>query len=432
MESVKHRVVVIGAGSRGKGYADKICEMEDFQVVAVAEPITSRRENMREKHGISPELCFESWEPMMELPRLGDIAIIATMDRDHVAPALAAIEKGYNLLLEKPAGATPEECRRIQRAAEEKGVFVLVCHVLRYTKFFKTLKRIINSGEIGRVMNIQHTECVGNVHQSHSFVRGNWRNSDDTTPMILQKSCHDMDILAWLVGKRCKQVQSFGALTHFTAENAPEGATDYCVEGCPHLDTCPYNAIKLYLDDKNNSWFRTTCTRVANPTDEDVMRAISTTNYGKCVYKCDNNVVDHQVVNMLFEDDIIMTFTMSAFNKGGRSTRVMGTKGELFFEDDLASARFFNFDTRSYEDLPTNEAKVDASINGGHGGGDTGIVAVLYDYINDEIDMKEVSEIGISIENHMLVFAAEESRKTNTVVDIEEYNDRIMGKGFEF
>ena len=424
MESVKHRVVVIGAGSRGKGYADKICEMEDFQVVAVAEPITSRRESMREKHGISPELCFESWEPVMELPRLGDVAIIATMDRDHVAPALAAIEKGYNLLLEKPAGATPEECRRIQRAAEEKGVFVLVCHVLRYTKFFKTLKRIINSGEIGRVMNIQHTECVGNVHQSHSFVRGNWRNSDDTTPMILQKSCHDMDILAWLVGKRCKQVQSFGALTHFTAENAPEGATDYCVEGCPHLDTCPYNAIKLYLDDKNNSWFRTTCTRVANPTDEDVMRAISTTNYGKCVYKCDNNVVDHQVVNMLFEDDIIMTFTMSAFNKGGRSISIMGTKGHLTAAMTDTIIRIYDFETKSVKEIDLNAENTDDSIVGGHGGGDWGIMLALRDLL-EGVPNDSACDIRESCDNHLIAFAAEESRLTGKVVDMDEYFARF-------
>ena len=424
MESRKRRVVVIGAGSRGKGYAEKILDMEDFEVVSVAEPIVSRREYMRTRHGIADELCFESWEPMMELPRLGEIAIIATMDRDHVAPALAAIEKGYNLLLEKPAGATPEECRRIQRAAEEKGVFVLVCHVLRYTKFFKKLKEIIDSGELGRVMNIQHTEGVGNVHQSHSFVRGNWRNSDETTPMILQKSCHDMDILAWLVGKKCKQVQSFGSLSHFTAENAPADAPDYCVQGCPHLDTCPYNAIKLYYDDKDNSWFRTTCTRVASPTDEDVMRAISTTDYGKCVYKCDNNVVDHQVVNLLFEDDIIMTFTMSAFNKGGRSISIMGTKGHLTAEMKDPIIRIYDFETKETKEIDLNASNTDDSIVGGHGGGDRGIMLALRDIMNG-VPNPSVCDIRESCDNHLISFAAEESRITGRVIDLEEYFARF-------
>ena len=424
MNGKKYNVVVIGAGSRGKGYAEKILDMEDFSVVSVAEPIDTRREYMRKRHGIKDELCFESWEPMMELPRLGEVAIIATMDRDHIAPALAAIEKGYNLLLEKPAGATPEECRMIQRAAEEKGVFVLVCHVLRYTKFFKTLKRIIESGELGRVMNIQHTEGVGNVHQSHSFVRGNWRRSDETTPMIQQKSCHDMDILAWLVGKKCKQVQSFGALSHFTAENIPAGAPDYCVEGCPVGDTCPYNAIKLYYDDKDNSWFRTTCTRTAEPTDEDVMRAISTTKYGRCVYKCDNNVVDHQVVNLLFEDDIIMTFTMSAFNKGGRSISIMGTKGHLTAAMNDPIIRIYDLESKETKEIDLNAENTDDSIVGGHGGGDWGIMLALRDLL-EGVPNSSVCDIGESCDHHLIAYAAEESRITGKVVDMEEYFARF-------
>ena len=163
---------------------------------------------------------------------MADVAAICTMDDMHTEPALKAIELGYNLLLEKPVAPTPEECREMQHAAEEKGVFVLVCHVLRFTKFFIALKNIIDSGEIGEVMNIQHIEGVGDVHQSHSFVRGNWGNSDESSCMILQKTCHDMDILAWLIGKKCTAVQSFGSLSYFTRENAPEGAPERCIEGC--------------------------------------------------------------------------------------------------------------------------------------------------------------------------------------------------------
>lgn len=170
---------------------------------------------------------------------------------------------------------------------------------------------------------------MGNIHQSHSYVRGNWGNEGRSANMLLAKSCHDIDILQWLLGKQCKKVQSFGAMTYFKRENAPEGSTEHCIEGCPKGDTCPYNAVKLYLDDKKNRWFRTTCTRQANPTDEMVEHALRTTQYGKCVYKCDNDVVDHQVVNMLFEDDVTVSFTMNAFNKGGRNIHIMGTRGEL-------------------------------------------------------------------------------------------------------
>ena len=421
----KKKLILIGAGSRGKCYTERAFSVEDyFEVVAVAEPIENRRNYIKERHGLADNMCFATWEPLLAMPKMADVAIIATMDRDHIAPALVAIEKGYNLLLEKPAGATPEECREIQRAAEKAGVFVLVCHVLRYTKFFKTLKKIIDSGEIGDIMNIQHIECVGNVHQSHSFVRGNWRNSDESTPMILQKTCHDMDILAWLIGKKCTRVQSFGSLRHFTRENAPKDAPDYCVENCPHLDSCPYSAIKLYYDAKDNSWFRTTSTKQVNPTDEDVMRAISTTDYGKCVYKCSNNVVDHQVVNLEFEDGVLVSFTMSAFNKGGRSIRIMGTKGEISAAMNDPIIRIYSFGTKETREIDLDSVNTDDTIVGGHGGGDVGIMFALRDML-EGIPNPSVCDIKESCDNHLISFAAEESRLTGKVIDMKEYNERF-------
>ena len=420
----KKKIIVIGAGSRGTCYTSKSLEIPDYyQIVGVAEPIADRRDNIKNIHGVADEMCFESWEPLLALPKMADIAIIATMDRDHVAPALAAIEKGYDLLLEKPAGATPEECRRIQRAAEEKGVFVLVCHVLRYTNFFKALKKIIDSGEIGKVMNIQHFEPVGLIHQSHSFVRGNWRNSNESSPMILQKSCHDMDILAWLIGKKCKKVHSFGTLSYFTKENAPEGSTERCTDGCPHLDTCPFNAIKIYFDDKENDWFRTTCTKLAHPTDDDVMKSITTTDYGKCVFKCPNNVVDHQVVNLEFEDDIFASFTMSAFSKGTRTIKIGGTKGVIEASMGDPIIRIHHFLGKEDREVDLNSASAD-NITGGHGGGDVGILYALKDLI-EGVPNESVCDIGESCDNHMIAFAAEESRLTGKVIDMEEFSKRF-------
>ena len=427
------KVIVIGAGNRGQTYCRHMKNFDDgkkFKIVGVAEPDDARRNSVKETYNIPDENVYTTWEDILDRPKFADIAIVSTMDRMHYGPAMKAIELGYDLLLEKPVSPEPKECADILKAARAKGTKIMVCHVLRYTSAFRSLKYFIQSGKLGKIMSVQHTEAVGNLHQSHSFVRGRWGNSDETSPMLLQKSCHDLDIIQFILDKKCKKIQSFGSLKYFTKENAPEGAPERCHEGCPAADTCPYEATRVYYKDSPN-WLNHAFTRpFAN--EEERREHFLKSQYSRCVFKCDNNVVDHQVVNMLFEDDITVSFTMAGFNKGGRSTRVMGTKGELFFEDDLATARFFNFDTRSYEELPTNEAMVDASINGGHGGGDTGIVAVLHEYVNDEIDMKEVSEIGISIENHMLVFAAEESRKTNAVIDIREYNDRIMGKDFEF
>ena len=419
----KKKLILIGAGSRGIGYTNVTATLpEDFELVAVAEPIDNRREYVKKKHNLPDELCFTTWEPLLEQPKMADVAVICTMDRDHFAPAMAAIEKGYNLLLEKPAAPTPEECRAIQRAAEEKGVFVLICHVLRYTKFFRTLKDVIESGDIGEVVNIQHLECVGNVHQSHSFVRGNWGNSGRSSVMLLQKSCHDMDILAWLIGKKCTRVQSFGSLTHFTRANAPAGSPERCLDGCPHGDTCPYNAVKLYYDDKKNGWFRGTATQRTSPTDEDVLHVLRETQYGKCVYKCDNDVVDHQVVNLEFEGGVTVGFTMSAFNQGGRFIRIMGTRGEIIATMKSPIIQVYDFETRTTKEIDLN-ARTDDSIVGGHGGGDTGIIFALRDLLDGKID-RSVCGIRESCDNHMIVFAAEESRRTGTVVSMEEFNAR--------
>ena len=417
----KLTAVLIGAGNRGTTYTDKMYELpEMFKVVGVAEPVESRRNYIRDKHGIDEAMCFDDFKPLFAQGKVADFAIISTMDQLHFEPAMMAIKLGYNILLEKPVSPNPAECKIIAEEAEKYGVKILVCHVLRYTPFFNTLKDIIDSGKIGDVVSINHEECVGNVHMSHSFVRGNWGNSDRSSCMLLQKSCHDMDILQWLLGKKCKKVQSFGSLTHFTAKNAPEGAPEYCIEGCPHADTCYYNAVKLYLDDKENDWFRTTCTKQTEPTDEMVEEAIRTTQYGKCVYKCDNNVVDHQTVNLLFDDDITVTFTMNPFNLGGRFIHIMGTKGELraALDDNDTPIEIFDFDTRKTTEIPMSGLD---GIAGGHGGGDEGIVRTLYDYFRGTYDGKSACDISVSCANHLIVFAAEEARANGTVVDFEEF-----------
>lgn len=423
---MKKKIILVGAGNRGKVYTDiMLTNFSDYyEVVAVAEPIDDRRNYIQKKHSIPDSLCFTSWEELLAKPKFADVALICTMDRDHEAPALAAIEAGYDLMLEKPAGATPEVCRRIQRAAEKKGVFVLICHVLRFTKFFMCLKNLIDSGKIGRVMNIQAIECVGNVHQSHSFVRGNWRNSDESSPMILQKTCHDFDIISWLLGKKCKRVQSFGSLSYFTPENAPADAPEYCIDGCPHADSCYYNATKIYLGDDVSWWFKQTSTKKIEPTDEEREEALRTTDYGKCVYKCPNNVVDRQVVNLEYEDGALVSFTMSAFNEGGRTIRIMGTKGEISGNAGDNFVSLYSFDTKKTENVDIDNATIGDSILSGHGGGDPGIIKALIDLIEGNPN-KSICDIAESCDNHMIAFAAEESRLNGTIIDMDEYMSRF-------
>lgn len=414
------KVILIGAGNRGETYTDIMAEMpEKFQVVAVAEPIDSRREYIQKKHNIPADRCFTDWKELLELGKIADVAVISTMDAQHFEPTMKAISLKYEILLEKPVSPNPAECLTISQYAQEMGVRIIVCHVLRYSPLFMKLKELLKEDKIGDIVSINHEECVGNVHQSHSFVRGNWGNSERSSCMLLQKSCHDMDILQWLIGKKCKKIQSFGSLTYFTKEHMPEGAPEYCIQGCPVGDTCPYNAVKLYLDDKKNDWFRSTCAREANPTDEMVEKAIRTTQYGKCVYQCDNDVVDHQTVNMLFEDNITATFTMNAFNKGGRFIHIMGTKGELRASTagDLPIT-VFDFETRKQEEIPVPSGD---GIANGHGGGDAGIIHALYEYLQGTYQGDSVSDIATSVNNHLIVFAAEESRANDTVVDLDKY-----------
>jgi predicted dehydrogenase len=353
---------------------------------------------------------------------MANFAIIATQDQMHLEPALAMIEKGYNVLLEKPMATTPAECKQITEAAEKKGVGIIVCHVLRFTSFWTTLKGIIDSGAIGKVMSITHMENVGNRHQSHSFVRGNWRKTSEATPMILAKCCHDTDLIQWLIGKSCKKVQSFGSLTYFTKENKPAGAPARCTDGCPHADTCFYNAIKLYYDDKNNTWFRSVIANtVTNPSDEAVMEALRTGPYGRCVYDCDNDVVDHQIVNMEFEDMTTASLSMNAFNKGGRFIRIFGTEGEI----TMGEGNWF--DVYSFADRQTTQVPIDTignSISSGHGGGDVGIMIDAVNYFGNGIASPSVCDIRMSYLSHLIAFAAEESRLTGTVVDLEEYSAR--------
>ncbi len=417
--------IVIGAGGRGRTYAYPMRDMPDkFKIVGVAEPHESRRLEFQKDMHLPDEAVFTTWEDMLAQPKMADIAIISTQDNMHYGPAMAAIEKGYDILLEKPVAQTEKECAEIANAARAKGVKVLVCHVLRYTPFFKKVKELVEAGEVGRIMSIVHVEAVGDVHQTHSYIRGNWHDSKESSPMLLAKSCHDIDILQWLVDKPCKRVTSFGDLTYFKAENAPEGAPIRCAEGgCSIGDTCPYNCLNRYYHDKNNEWFRTACTvGIAEsfpPSDEDVMKALMTTDYGLCVFHANNDVVDHQVVNMEFEGGATVSFSMNCFNAGGRYIRIFGTKGELCAYANQTEIELFNFERRKWEKVPV--PKIEESILGGHGGGDIGIILDLYEYLSGTYTGSSIADIATSVANHLVTFAAEEARLTGTVVDVDAF-----------
>ena len=418
----KLSAIVIGYGMRARVYTDYMLSHSDrFEVTAVADPSEIAREYAKGRHNLPDEKLFLGWEELCRQPKMADFAIISTQDNFHLEPALACIEKGYDILLEKPMAPTAEQCKAIYTAAEEKGVKVLVCHVLRFTKFWRKLKDMIDGGEIGDVMSIIHMENVGNEHQSHSYVRGKWRNTKESSPMILAKCCHDTDILQWLIGKKCKKVQSFGSLTHFTPENKPAGAPDRCLDNCPYADSCYYNPIKLYIEERR--WDRRMAiTGMPEPTDEDVMNVLRTGPYGRCVYACDNDAVDHQVVNMEFEGGCTVSFTMCAFNKLGRFIRIFGTKGEIV-ASMFGEISLYSFADKQIREIPLNVPGEELST--GHGGGDEGIMEDLYEYFTNGNPSDAVSGIELSYLNHLICFAAEESRFNDRVIDLEEYSENL-------
>jgi len=398
------KVITIGAGSRGNTYSNYCKEnLHQFQIVGVAEPHTIRRETFCKEHNIAQENCLHTWEHVFDRPKWADAVLICTQDNMHYGPAMAAIAQGYHILLEKPVSPSEAECFEIASAAEAAGVKVVVCHTMRYSPFFQKLKELLDGGIIGDIVSFAHLENVGNIHYSHSFVRGHWRNSVESSPMILAKSCHDMDMLQWLIGKKCIAVSSFGSQKYFNSKNCPPSAPPRCTDGCG-VD-CPYDARKIYLQQPEHAWMRTPAVGHANPTDEDVEAALKTGPYGKCVFQTDNNVVDNQVTNMLFEDDVTVMFSMCGHTREiSRSLKIMGTKGQLRAHTAYGSIYVYDFLTCTETEIFPDEKE------GGHGGGDVGIMETFYQYLHDEIGKDQVSEAGISAQNHRLCFAAEESR----------------------
>lgn len=405
-------IAIVGCGSRGYcNYGRFINSIPDkAKVVAIADINPDQLAEAKEELKIADNMCFGSADELLAQPKLADAVIISTLDQDHVPQALVALEKGYDILMEKPISGDKKECQQILEAANKYGRKVVVCHVLRYAPHYRKIKELLDSKVIGELMTVQSVENVAYWHYAHSFVRGNWRRSEDTTPMIMAKSCHDMDLMVWLTGKKCISVSSFGELSHFKKECAPEGATAYCVEGCKAKETCPYNAEQLYIYDEkrgvahgNTNW----PVRMVNqfPTVENVKESLKTSPYGRCVYHCDNNVVDHQVVNLQMEDGVTVNFTMTAFSHEiTRFTKFMGTHGQIIADLDANKIELCVF---GKEPEIIEYAILEGHV--GHGGGDNVLVLDFLAYLNGE-KRDGITSLEDSLESHFICMAAEESR----------------------
>ncbi|MGL4737101.1 MAG: Gfo/Idh/MocA family protein [Cellulosilyticaceae bacterium] len=408
-------VAIVGLGSRGIDvYAPGIKRLgEKVKIVAVADIDAARVQEAAKQYQLTADACFESAEALLEEERLADVIIIATQDQQHVAQAVVALKKGYHILLEKPISPDLEACQLLERVAQACNRHVVVCHVLRYTPFYTKLKAILDEKVIGEVVSTMAIENVGYWHQAHSFVRGNWRNSLQTSPMILQKCCHDMDLYLWLTSKCCKAVSSFGNTYLFKKEMAPAGATQRCTEGCAVKASCPYDAEAIYIHHKamglesgNTGWPINVV--APHPTLESVRKALDEGPYGRCVYACDNNVVDHQVVNLEMTDGTTMSFTMSGFtSENSRYAKIMGTKGDIEadMEKNLIRLNVFG---QPKEVIDINQLAEDFS---GHGGGDNRMIAEFIELVREgKMPTPAITSIEQSLQSHYIALAAERSR----------------------
>lgn len=463
--------ILIGAGQRGSevfgAYALKYPDRLRF--VAVAEPNSWRRTEFSQQHRIARERQFNSWELLLEKPKLADVAFICTQDQMHTAPTLAALAQGYDLLLEKPMATTMEDCRQIVEAARTFKRKMLVAHGLRYTDHFSTIKKVIQSGEIGEVIDVDHRENVSWWHMAHSYVRGNWRNTAASSPMILAKCCHDLDILIWMLNEPCRRLSSVGGLSHFRPECAPPGAPLYCVEGCPAADTCPFFAPLIYADyiplRRNiaesaegmlalaSKWqlhspglvkqigrvspiFRSVSEYRAWPGNlvsadgerSNILEGLKTSPYGRCVYHCDNDVVDHQVVSMEFARGTSVTLSMHGFSHDeGRTTRIQGTEAEIYAEFLMAGSWV---EIRRHRDGKRTRIRTTVRDSAGHGGGDERLMDQFIRLIKEDkpVEKSDLSTPLMSLESHLMAFAAEDARLEHRVVQMDDYRNLEIGE----
>lgn len=466
--------VLIGAGNRGAeaygGWA--LAHPDRLVITAVAEPLTARRERVARTHCIPPERQFGSWEELLSRPQMARAAIITTQDQMHTGPALAALAAGYDVLLEKPMAHRLDECVALVRAAEQSGRVLQICHVMRYTDFAQQVYQIVQSGRLGQIITVSHRENVSAWHMAHSYVRGNWRRAAESSPMILAKCCHDMDFLHWILGRKVRRLSSVGALTHFREENAPPGAPARCTDGCPVEKTCPFYAPALYLDlnpihyglsQARNPVYRWAgwmalrapallkgLAAVASPlrrlTEYDgwprsiicdepadlssLRHALEIGPYGRCVYRCDNDVVDHQIVAMEFEDGISVSLTMHGHSfEEGRTIRIDGSQatllGKFSFNRTFVELRDHRHTRVERMEFP-NELEA-----GGHGGGDDGLMNAFVDVLRDG-QQAPLTSARASLESHLMAFAAEQARVEGTVVDMADFRAGVEEIGRQF
>lgn len=426
MEQKPVTAIIVGAGHRAFVYSKLAkTDPDKLKIVGVADPNPVRRQKAMEEFGFGEDMCFESADELAEKGKLADAIINGTMDEQHLVTSIPLLNAGYDMLLEKPFAVNEKEMRELVACAKKNNSKVMICHVLRYTPFYYGIKEIVNSGEIGDIINIQTTEHVSYHHLSTSYVRGKWANSKKChTSMLLAKCCHDFDIMMWMMSEtKPKKISSFGGKFQFKPENAPAGAGTICMKDCPLVDTCVYSTKRLYIDHPDRWAFYVwdALEGIKNPTIEDKINLMkSDSPYARCIYKCDNDVVDHQSVMVEFESGATGTHNMvGGSSEPRRDIHIIGTKGEIFgnFEDSKFTVLKINPSPDAHNeecDVEEHDLRVTGDMvgaYGGHGGGDERLAADFVKFIRGEEHSLACTSIFDSVAGHLSVYLADQSRE---------------------
>lgn len=406
------RVAVVGAGSRGHLYA-RLARRHGGVVGAVVDPSREARDSLGDEHDVPSENRFADVD---DLRRDGgpdvDAAVNASPDREHLSTLTRLVGAGLDVLQDKPVGVDLDEIAAVEQLAlRHPGCVIAVCHVLRYTELYERAARIIADGELGDVVTVAHSENIAHWHFAHSYVRGNWRSAAESAPMILAKCCHDLDLISWLIDDRFARVYSVGALRHFRDDMAPSEAPQRCTDGCPVASECAFDAVRFYAG-------RPLKAVADNPVLARRIADLGTSPYGRCVYRCDNDVPDHQVATfeMVSGRSVVLTISGHAPAES-RITRIDGTVGSLEIELAGSTRRLVVRGRGRPEPEPRIvDMSVGEGSDDGHGGGDERTVAEFL----DDVRRRSASRSGIleALHAHRAALAAEESRLTMKPVDI--------------
>ncbi len=405
-------IAVIGLGQRGANYMRflRFLYSKDAKITAICDVNPIKVKELGDKYGIPNDMRFTD-ETLFFAEKRADAVWVCTGDTMHYRQCIAALNLGYHIMVEKPVSFDIDECLEIERVAKDKGLYVVVCHVLRYSNYYRKIKQLLQNGDLGEIMTINHQENIAYYHYAHSYVRGNWRTKETSAPILLAKCCHDIDLISWFMDGEAEEVQSYGALSYFKPENAPVGAPDRCIEGCPDKD-CPYNAVNLYLKDplyraKFVKFMPRVLTGKNRNTKDDIKKALTEGEYGRCVFKSPNNVDDHQSLIMRFSGNRIAVHTLSAFtDRFYRKTHITCTKGEIIGEDSSGKVTVHRFNKGSkvyrtkFLPLP------------GHIEGDYKLVKAFIDLISGKLtDISNLTLISATIPSHRTIARAEATKK---------------------